>query len=327
MGERTERATAAARGRFAYLKELAEWAQNRPVGVAGTRYVRQNGNVLAGGIAYYSLASIAAAVVLGVTIASLAIFNNPEFRDKVIDYVGQSIPGLFPDGEDQPGLIDPDAIQATAVSGVVGVIAFFILIYTATRYLRGLRAGVRTMLGDAAGKKIPGTLRDIIVLIALALIAVVGAALQVIAVNFAGFVAELFGKSYVEPWTVSLVAFLVGFVMDCVFVALVLLVLGRAQSTRRVMLPTILMAGFAFAVLQAASGLLVASASHNSVLAPFASIIALMLFVDLTARTLLIAAAWIGAIAEHEARLAAGEVLPPRPTAESVREAEPVVGE
>ena len=107
------------------------------------------------------------------------------------------------------------------------------------------------------------------------------------------------------------------------FVALVLLVLGRAQSTRRVMLPTVLMAGFAFALLQAASGLLVASASNNSVLAPFAAIIALMLFVDLTARTLLIAAAWIGAIAEHEARLAAGEVLPPRPTAASVREVEP----
>lgn len=66
-----------------------------------------------------------------------------------------------------------------------------------------------------------------------------------------------------------------------------------------------------------------ASASNNSVLAPFAAIIALMLFVDLTARTLLIAAAWIGAIAEHEARLAAGEVLPPRPTAASVREVEP----
>jgi len=69
----------------------------------------------------------------------------------------------------------------------------------------------------------------------------------------------------------------------------------------------------------------VASASNNSVLAPFAAIIALMLFVDLTARTLLIAAAWIGAIAEHDARIAAGEVLPPKPTAASVREAEPVV--
>lgn len=326
MGERTERATAAAKGRFAYLKALAEWVQNRPVGVAGTRYVRQNGNVLAGGIAYYSLASIAAAIVLGVTIASLAIFNNPSFRDKVIDYVGQSIPGLFPDGE-QPGLIDPDSIQVSAVSGLVGVVAFFVLIYTATRYLRGLRAGVRTMLGDAAGTKIPGTLRDIIVLIALALIAVVGAALQVIAVNFAGLVAGLFGKSAVAPWTVSILAFLVGFLMDCAFVALVLLVLGRANSTRRIMLPTILAAGFAFAVLQAASGLLVASASNNAVLAPFASIIALMLFVDLTARTLLIAAAWIGAIAEHEARIAAGEVLPARPTAESVREAEPVQGD
>ncbi|MCR6711644.1 MAG: YihY/virulence factor BrkB family protein [Demequina sp.] len=322
MGERRQKATAAARGRFVYLKELALWLQNRPVGVAGTRYVRQNGNVLAGGIAYYSLASIAAAIVLAVTIASFAVFNNEAFRDSIIDYVGQAIPGLFPEG-DQPGLIDPESIQAPTTSGIVGIIAFFVLIYTATRYMRGLRAGVRVMLGDAAGKKIPGTLRDIIVLFALVLLAVVGTALQVIAVTLAQFVARLIGDDVVSTWVVSLAAFLVGFLMDCVFVALVLLVLGRAQSTRRVMLPTVLMAGFAFALLQAASGLLVASASNNSVLAPFAAIIALMLFVDLTARTLLIAAAWIGAIAEHEARLAAGEVLPPRPTAASVREVEP----
>ena len=322
MGERRQKATAAARGRFAYLKALAEWLQNRPVGVAGTRYVRQNGNVLAGGIAYYSLASIAAAVVLGVTIASLAIFNSPDFRENVIDYVGQAIPGLFPDG-DQPGLIDPDSIQASSVSGVVGLVAFLILIYTATRYMRGLRAGVRVMLGDAAGKKIPGTLRDIIVLLALVVLAVVGTALQIIAVNLAQFVARIIGAEVVSTWMVSLAAFAAGFAIDCVFVALVLLVLGRAHSTRRVMVPTILAAGFAFAVLQAASGLLVQSASNNSVLAPFAAIIALMLFVDLTARTLLIAAAWIGAIAEHEARISAGEVLPPRPTAESVREVEP----
>lgn len=323
MGERTSKATAAARGRFAYLKELALWLQNRPVGVAGTRYVRQNGNVLAGGIAYYSLASIAAAIVLGVTIASFAVFNNDQFRESVIDYVGQAIPGLFPDG-DQPGLVDPETITAPTVSGIVGIVAFLILIYTATRYMRGLRAGVRVMLGDAAGKKIPGTLRDIIVLLALVLLAVVGTALQVIAVNLAQFVARLIGDDVVSTWVVSLTAFVVGFAMDCVFVALVLLVLGRAQSTRRILVPTILMAGFAFAILQAASGLLVASASKNSVLAPFAAVIALMLFVDLTARTLLIAAAWIGAIAEHDARIAAGEVLPPRPTAASVREAEPV---
>ncbi len=322
MGERTVKATAAARGRFVYLKELAEWFQNRPVGVAGTRYVKQNGNVLSGGIAYYSLASIAAAVVLAVTVASFAVFNSPTFRADVIEYVGNAIPGLFPDG-DQPGLIDPDSIEAPTVNGVVGLVAFLVLIYTATRYMRGLRAGVRVMLGDAAGTKIPGTLRDIIVLFALVLLAVVGTALQVIAVNLAHFVSRLLGDDIVSAWVVTVVAFVVGFVMDCVFVALVLLVLGRAQATRRVMVPTVLAAGFAFAILQAASGLLVASASNNSVLAPFAAIIALMLFVDLTARTLLIAASWIGAVTEHEARIAAGEVLPPKPTAESVRSGDP----
>jgi len=317
MGERTSKVTASAKGRFAYFKAFALWLQNRPVGVAGTRYVRQNGNVLSGGIAYYSLASIAAGLVLAVTIASYAVFNNEEFRASVVEYVGNAIPGLFPDGE-QKGLVDPETLEPTTSTGLVGLIALVILVYTATRFLRGLRGGVRTMLGSAAAQKIPGTVRDIIVLIALVLIAVVGTILQVIAVTLTEFVAGLFGSDRVTGLLVTGVAFAVAALMDCVFVALVLLVLGRAQGRRRVILPTILLGGLAIALLQAASGLLISSASQNALLAPFAPVIALMLFTDLTARTLLISAAWIGAVAEHEERIASGEVLPPRPTTGSL---------
>ena len=58
-----------------------------------------------------------------------------------------------------------------------------------------------------------------------------------------------------------------------------------------------LITAFVVAILQFASSYFVSAASSNAVLAPFAAVIALLLFVDFTSRVMLVAAAWIGAAA------------------------------
>ena len=95
----------------------------RPVGRALRRYLESNGNVLAGGVAYYSLASIAAALVLAVTIASFVVIGNETMRDGIVDFLGNAIPGIFTTDDGQTGLIDPSTLSPTPMSGVVGLIA------------------------------------------------------------------------------------------------------------------------------------------------------------------------------------------------------------
>jgi len=307
---RWKRAKEAAKRGLHRGRQIVEKITTRPVGLALRRYLKANGNVLAGGIAYYSLASIAAALVLAVTIASYVVIGNEELRNAVIDFVADAIPGIFSQPGEE-GLIDPGALRPTPMSGLVGLVAFGVLIFTATRYMRGMRAAARTMLGGAASKAIPGALRDVIALVSLGLVAVVGAALQVVAGALANSIAGLLGDGGTSPVTVRVVAALFGLVANSAFVAIVLLVLGGAKAAARIVVPTIVATAVVIAVLQLASGYFVASASSNTVLAPFATVIALLLFVDFTSRVLLVAAAWIGAVAGGISPSAEAVELPP----------------
>jgi len=304
---RWKRAQESARRKTQRGRILVNLFYDRPVGRATRRYLRSNGNVLAGGVAYYSLASIAAALLLAVTVASMVVVGNETFREALLDFVGNAIPGIFPD-EDSKGLVDPDSLQPTAMSGLVGLIALGVLVYTATRYMRGMRAATRTMLGEASAKSIPGTLSDIIALLALGIVAVLGAAVQIVASFLVEQVTGWIGNEGISEASVRAVAALASFAADAAFVAIVFIVLGSARAPARVLVTTILLTGAVIAVIQFGSSYFVTSASNNPVLAPFAAVIALLVFVDLTARSMLIAAAWIG--------VTAGGGTPPEPTHE-----------
>lgn len=305
------RAAAATRRTSARGRTLAEVFRERPVGRALTRYLNHNGNVLAGGIAYYSLASIAAALVLAVSVTTALMGGDRGLREAITDVIGEAIPGVFAEG-DTPGIVNPDTLQPEPMTGLVGVIALLVLLYTATRYMRGMRAGVRTMLGDHAGKSIPGTLRDLAALLGLALIALVAAIMQVLSTNVAQLVSGILGNEGPAEATIRLLAAAVGFLADLAFVALIYLVLGQAQVRLAILAPTMLVTVIIILALQQLSSYFVQSASNNPVLAPFAAIIALLLFVDLTARVLLGGAAWMGAASGEREGTGAG-LLPPPP--------------
>jgi membrane protein len=292
---RWERAKETAQRRTQRGRSLVNLFYSRPVGRAVRRYIESNGNVLAGGVAYYSLASIAAGIVLAVTVASAVVIGNDVYREAVFEFIGNAIPGLFPSEDGQAGIVDPDTLQPTPMSGFVGLVAFLVLVYTATRYMRGMRAAMRSMLGSASGKYIPGTLSDIIALVGLAIVAIVAVTLQLITGALAGFVADLLGDDSVSVVSVRIIAAVAGIAANVAFVAIIFLVLGSARAPARYLVPTIVVTAVVVAILQAASGLFVQSASNNQVLAPFAAVIALLLFVDLSSRAILIAGAWIGA--------------------------------
>lgn len=256
------------------------------------RYGANNGNVLAGGIAYYSLTSIAAGLVLAATIASLLAQAIPGLRPDVFSLLGQLIPGTV--GDD--GLITPDARIVTPVAGVVGLGALTALANTATRFLGGLRTGVRTMLGrKAGGNAIEGKARDLAALLGLVLVLGLGLALQVASSRVANWLADRIGAQWVDAWVIRLPATLVGLVADMLFLALALLVLGRARVSWSRLWRVLLVAGVVMGVLRQASSAVVGSAADNRVLAPFAAIVTLLAFVELVTRVVLYAAAWIGA--------------------------------
>jgi membrane protein len=280
---------------LARAKHLKERLDGTHVGRALHRFSTQHGNVLAGGIAYHSLMSIAAGVVLAVTIASAVVGGTNRYRNALFEFLGSAVPGIV-EGNGSEGLINPDSLRPTPITGIVGVIALVVLLNTATRYLAGLRAAERTMLGRAASSPLAGKLRDMVALVAIAVVVIVGAGLQVASSRAATAIGDVGAPDGVSEWGIRGVATGVGFIADAAFVAVVLMVLGRAHARRLILVTTIVGAALVIGVIRQLSSLLVAGVADNAVLAPFAAIITLLIFVDFVARILLIAGAWIGAV-------------------------------
>lgn len=275
-------------GRWRRYKSLFD--RTRP-GRMLARYGLHNGNVLAGGIAYYSLASIAAGLVISATLASLLAEVVPSLRMRILNLIGALVPGIV--GKD--GLVDANASLVTPVAGLVGLFALVALVNTATRFVGALRTGTRTMLGRGAGNAFAAKARDLSALIAIAIIVIVGLALQVAGSRAATWVADQSHVAWVSTWVVRAPAVAVGLVVDMLFVAVALVVLGRARAAWRRLWPVLLVAGIVIGALRQASSAIVASSVENPVLGPFAAIVTLLAFVELTGRVILYAAAWLGA--------------------------------
>lgn len=261
------------------------------VGRTLERYGLYNGNVLSGGIAYYSLASIAAGLVIGATVASLLAQAVPSLRERIFTFVGSLVPGIV--GSD--GLVKADSSLVSPLAGLVGIFALLALANTATRFLGALRTGTRTMLGRRSGNAFEAKARDISALAAIVLMVVLGLGLQVAGSRAATWIADNSDIAWVQTWVVRVPAVAVGLLVDMLFVAVALVVLGRVRAKWSRLWPVLLVSAIVVGILRQASSAVVASAVDNPVLGPFAAVVTLLAFVQLTTRVILYAAAWLGA--------------------------------
>ena len=77
---------------------FAWWQRTRPAR-ANARFGARGGGVLTGGIAYAALFSVFAALTIGYTVFMAVLGGNDELRQKVLDSVNASLPGLVDTGD------------------------------------------------------------------------------------------------------------------------------------------------------------------------------------------------------------------------------------
>ena len=276
-------------GRGKHLKTLFDATR---VGRMMGRYGEQNGNVLAGGIAYYSLVSVAAGLIIGATAVSFLAQYVPGVRDTYFQVLQNAVPGVV--GSSGNSLVSQSTTLANTATGLVGLFALLLGANRATRFVGGLRTGVVTMLGRDAGNPLQGKLRDFMALVAIALIVTTGLVVQVAASRAADWLVGFLGDGTVSGWVLRVPALLVGLVIDMLFVAMAIVVLGHARAPWRRLWPVLLVTAIVMGVLRLASSALVGSAASNAVLASIAAVVTLLIFVDFTTRAILMAAAWLG---------------------------------
>ncbi|MDT3331653.1 YihY/virulence factor BrkB family protein [Microbacterium sp. KSW-18] len=269
------------------------------------RYSERRGPMLADSVTYRTLFSVFAGVLLGFSVAALWLSGNPQAWQGLLDAVDRVIPGLVGEG----GLIDTENLSQPVAFSLAGVLSLIGLIMAAI----GAIGSLRTALRIVADKVHDDTLFIIVLARNLLLAIVIGVGLAAAAVATVlgtagvGLVAGFIGVSPENPLTVGVsatVGILVTFLLDTAVVALLFRTLSGVRAPARALWTGALIGGVGLTVLQQLSSLFVGGAGSNPLLASFASLIALLLWINLSCQVILIASSYIvAATLESEDRV------------------------
>jgi len=288
---------------MALVGRLIAWALTLKPVRAFLLYSERRGPQYADAVTYRTLFSVFAGVLLGFSLAALWLADNEVAWNALLEAVNTAIPGLI--GSDGKGIIDPGALRAPAAFTVAGIVSLIGLVGAAIGAIGALRTALRVLAG--------GTTDDTawywVILRNLLLAIGIGAALGVSAgATFLG----TWGADIVLGWigmadaglsdlASRVVSVVVVFALDTCVVAVLVRTLSGLRPSARSLWTGAIVGGVGLTVLQELSGLFVRGASSNPLLASFASLVALLLWFNLSAQVILIAAAYVVTGVEEEA--------------------------
>jgi membrane protein len=257
-------------------------------------YSERRGPMLADSVTYRALFSIFAGVLLGFSFAALWLAGNPAAFQSLIASVDAVIPGLVGEG----GLIDPSDIQAPAGLTVTGILATIGLVLAAIGAIGSMRMAMRSIAATPNDDIlfIWVILRNLALAIGIGLALGASAVITFLATFGVSILADWFGMPQDSPLVAVLtgvIGVIVVFILDAAAIAVLFVVLAGVKPPARALWTGALLGAFGLTVLQQLSGLFVGGAGSNPLLASFASLIALLLWVNLSSQVILIATAYI----------------------------------
>lgn len=285
-------------GLVARAKAVLAWWQRTRAARANARFGEAGGGVLTGGIAYAALFSVFAGLTIGYTVFMAVLGGNEDLRQSVLDAIDANLPGLIDTGGDSTGLIDPASLEFSRGLGIAGVIAFVVLLMSAISAMAALRTAVRAMFGEGpAGtdNAVVAKLRQLGGFVGLGLAILLSAALSIGTTTAADWLLGLLDLdgSVVGGWSVRVLGILVAFVVDAATFCLIVTLLSGLRPSWRDLRGGAVIAGIGLGVVRVLGTSVVAgSASANPILASFAVIVTLLVWMNLIARIVLLAAAW-----------------------------------
>ncbi|GAA1836098.1 YihY/virulence factor BrkB family protein [Agromyces salentinus] len=276
------------------IRRLTAWALALKPVRAYLLYMEHHGAALADSVTYRTLFSVFAGTFLGFAIAGVWLAGNPVALEALVTTVGEAIPGLVGKG----ALIDPDDLVQPITLTIAGAIALVGLVFAAIGAIGSLRVAIRN-LGDRPDSQtffLWVMLRDLALAIGFGGALLVAAAVTFFSTSAIGILFGWFGLSTEDEgyeWTTRLVSILVIFAIDTVVVAAMFRILSGMRPSGRTLWVGALIGGFGLTVLQQLSGLFVGGATSNPLLASFGSLIALLLWLNLSSQVILLASAYI----------------------------------
>ncbi|MCG7286429.1 YihY/virulence factor BrkB family protein [Cellulomonas sp. ACRRI] len=285
-------------GLVARAKAVLAWWQRTRAARANARFGEAGGGVLTGGIAYATIFSVFAGLTIGYTVFMAVLGNNDALRQTVLDTIDANLPGLvMTSSDDETGVIDPDSLQLSTGVGVAGLVAFVVLLVSAISAMAALRTAVRAMFAaeSAGGNVVTSKLRELGGFAGIGLAILVSALLSIATTTAADWALTALGLdgSTVGSLVLRAAGILVAFVVDAGTFVLIVVVLAGQRPAWPDLRQGMLVAAVGLGVVRVLGTSVVAgSADRNAILASFAVIVTLLIWINLIARIVLLAAAW-----------------------------------
>jgi membrane protein len=256
-----------------------------------------NGPLLSAGLAYQALFALFAALWSGFAVAGIALSNSPTLRDSLFSVINTSIPGLLKTSSGS-GAIDTTQLLHAGIFGVTGLVSLAVLVFTAVGFLGSARGAVRQIFAVAP----PTTnfyllkAKDLGLGLLFGLAVLLSSALSLISTSSVRFLLDVLRISettLAASVLLRLVGLLVVFAFDTAVLIGLFKVLAGLRIPRRRLVSGSLLGAFALGVLKAAGGLLLGRGTNNPLLASFAVIVGLLIFLNLVCQVLILTASWI----------------------------------
>lgn len=273
------------------LSRVTAWALARRPVRAFLVYSRARGPMLADSVTYRTLFALFAGVLLGFSLAALWLAGNREAWNALVGSLDAAIPGLLE-------LVDLDEVPQLAGFSIAGVVSAVALLGAAIGAVGSLRSALRTIAGVATDDVlfVWVLLRNLLLAIGIGAGLAAAAAATFLATAGLTVLTDWLGIPEDSPalgFVAWLVSALVVFGLDTVVVAASFRLLAGVRPRAKTLWTGAMLGGLGLTVLQQLSGLFVGGASANPLLASFASLIALLLWLNLSSQVILLAAAYI----------------------------------
>ena len=257
------------------------WARSLP-GRVLDRYVSRSGPLLANGLAYGLLFAFFAGVWIAVSVFGLIMVGNIDWQQMLIDAVREVIPGVA------DSFLTSSALGAMSSALTwTGLATLAIFWWTVTGWMNSLRHAVRAMFDDCGDELniVVARLRDTLAAIAIAILFILSPAAGTVS---GGIVRRLL------QWGVLLemTGFGTGVALNFALFMLLLRVVSHIKAGRFTILGALL-GSLTVSAMQLLGARLLAGASRNPMLAPFAALIGVLIWFNLVAQVILLCAALI----------------------------------
>ncbi|PII81534.1 ribonuclease BN [Leucobacter sp. OLJS4] len=273
------------------VRRATAWALRLRLVRALLLYTERRGAMLADSITYRALFSIFAAVLLGFSLAALWLGGDPEALRALRDALERVLPGLSK-------VVDPTSVRAPVGFTVVGALSLIGLVGAAISAIGSLRTALRALSDELHddGFFLWTLLRNLLVGVAFGGLLIVAAVLGVAASTGVEAVSGWLGWSARSAGAVFAargLGILIVFAIDLAAIALAFRLLSGVRAPARALWTGAALGALALTILQELSGLFVRGAAANPLLATFAALIALLLWVNLSVQAILIASSYI----------------------------------